>query len=83
MNSANISFSSLRDPPYSDEKGANADNGLLGFRAGDGTHAVSQRPPISLSKMEARTQGYTHDAKTRDLFIVQGHFLLPRAKPSV
>ena len=36
--------------------------------------AVSRRPPISLARIVARTEGYTYAAKFWDLSIVQGPF---------
>jgi hypothetical protein len=36
--------------------------------------AVSRLPPISLTRIVARTEGYTHAAKVWDLSIVQGPF---------
>ena len=36
--------------------------------------AVSRRPPIPISRIVARTEGYTHAAKVWDLSIVQGPF---------
>ena len=67
-----------RAPAYSDEKVANRD--LTGFRVGDRSHgAVSRRPPISLTRIVARTESYTLDAKVCDLSIVQGAiFCRPR-----
>jgi hypothetical protein len=35
---------------------------------------VSRRPPISFSRIEARTEGYTYAAKVWDSSIVQGPF---------
>jgi hypothetical protein len=43
--------------------------------------AVSRRPPISLDRIVARTEGYTFGANVWDLSRVQGHFLSRRAKP--
>jgi hypothetical protein len=43
------------------------------FRVGDElTRAASRRPPICPSRIGARTEGYTYDAKVWDLSIVQG-----------
>jgi hypothetical protein len=36
--------------------------------------AVSRRPPISLSTIVARTEGYTHTAKVWAVSLVQGPF---------
>jgi hypothetical protein len=43
--------------------------------------AVSRRPPIPLSRMVARTKGYTYAATVWALSMVQGRFLSARAKP--
>jgi hypothetical protein len=52
----------------------------LGFGWEMAHEAVSRRPPISLSRVVARTEGYTYAAQVWDLSLVQG-FLSPRAKP--
>jgi hypothetical protein len=44
--------------------------------------AVSRRPPVSFSRIVARTEGYTYAAKIRALSIVQQPLSVPRAKPS-
>jgi hypothetical protein len=40
--------------------------------------AVSRRPPVSLSMIVTRTEGYTYAAKVWDLSLVQGQFLSVR-----
>jgi hypothetical protein len=47
---------------------------IVRFRVRVAHAAVSRRPPISLFTSVARTEGYTYDAKFRDLSIVQGPF---------
>jgi hypothetical protein len=56
------------------EKGANRN--VRAFGGGDEpTRPVSRRlPPVSLSRMLARTEGYTYDANVWDLSIVHGPF---------
>ena len=41
---------------------------------GETRRCRSRRPPIPLTRMVARTQGYTYDAHVWDLSIVQGPF---------
>jgi hypothetical protein len=55
---------------YSDAKVANRDG--RGFGWGIAHAAVSQRPPISLDTIVARTRMYTYGAKVWDPSIVQG-----------
>jgi hypothetical protein len=51
---------------------ANRDVGDFGWEI---AHAAgTRRPPISISTIVARTEGYTHAAKVWDLSIVQGPF---------
>jgi hypothetical protein len=47
--------------------------GLVGFRVGDRSRGRF-RPPIPLTRIVARTEGYTYAAKVWDLSIVQGPF---------
>jgi hypothetical protein len=46
---------------YSDAKVANRNGRVFGWEIAHA--AVSRRPPISLDKIEARTEGYTYGAK--------------------
>jgi hypothetical protein len=52
------------------------------FWVGGALHeAVSERPPIPLDTIVARTKSFTYAANVWALSIIQGHFLSRRAKP--
>jgi hypothetical protein len=54
------------------EKSLNRDVGDFGWEIAHA--AVSRRPPISLARIIARTEGYTYAANVWDVSIVQGPF---------
>jgi hypothetical protein len=56
----------------SDAQVANRNSRVFGWEIAHA--AVSQRPPLSLTKIVARTEGYTNAASVRDWSIVQRPF---------